>query len=261
MFFAPLSSAHGTLDLVRSQVGVRTGLETYLPTQAGALHQLFGASNYASFPEVPAEITPTTPFTIAWTHEPRTPSAFGTVITVKFSTVPSDYSFVVYTGVSADVYRFSAGPRGGGSATGHSWDTTVGALTDQQLDRFVLSSAGGPNSSTAGDWQLWRNGVLLSRTASATFTAFTTEQFFVGARETGADPFEGLIGDLRMWSRVLTAGESEEESTVQGGWALYAPRRVFIPVAAAPSSTPVLSAATVFNITSTTARPRVTITF
>lgn len=230
-FFAPLSGAHGTRDLVRGQLGARTGLEEYRPSQFGAIHHAFRTGNYASFPEVPASIGPTTPFTVAWTQEPRSPSGYATVVACQFGTGGVDYGFVVYQGTSADAYSLSAGARGGGTAQGNSWASS-GVLTDQQLDRFVLTSSGGPTAVGGTTWRLWRNGVLLTRDGDATFGANTTAQFLVGAREGPADPFPGLLGDMRMWARVLSDGDAEEESTIAGSWELYAPQRILVPVSA-----------------------------
>lgn len=232
VFFAPLSGAHGTRDLAAEQLGTRTGLEAYLPSQAGAIHHLFGTSNFVDFPTVPSAIGSTTPFTVAWTQEPRSTSGFATPLAVNFGSGTN--SFAIYQSQSDATYVFVVGPRGtgGGNSFVPSFNS-VGNLVDNQLDRFVLQVINGSQSSGVVDYVLWRNGVRFTTASTATFGSHTSAIFRVGARETGADPFEGLIGDLRMWSRVLSDGEAEAESTLPEAYALYAPQRIWVPAVVA----------------------------
>lgn len=228
-FFAPLSAAHDLRDLVREQRATRTGLEDIIPDQSGALHHLFGSSNYAVFPEVPSAIGTTTPFTFSWTMEPRATSGYSTVVEIQFGTPAADTTFIVYLAASDTPYYFSAGPR----STAQTWSTSIGAVTNDRLDRYVLRSSGGPLSTTTANWSLYRNRELVTIGSTAALSPNTAATFEVGGRNGGADPFEGLLGDLRLWSRVLSDDEAEQESTIDGALELYAPRRIWVPGAAA----------------------------
>lgn len=235
VFFAPLSGAHGTRDLVQEQLGVRTGLEAYLPSQAGALHHLFGSSSYADFPVLPA-VGHTTPTTIAWTQEPRSTSAYSAVLWIK--PTGATYGFAIYESAADSAYYFVVGRRNptGGGADVSKFSANVGAVTSDRLDRFVLTLPSGMTSGAGA--RLWRNGVEIAAGTSLPSNEFgtnTTAAFRVGALESGADPFEGLIGDMRIWSRVLPDGDAEDESTVPGGWKLYAKSRILVPVSAGGS--------------------------
>lgn len=228
-FFAPLSAGHDMRDLVSEQRATRTGLEDCLPTKSGALHLVFGSGNYADFPAAPAGIGKTTPFTVAWTQEPRATSAYSTVMEFQFGTAGADQTFIVYLAAADSSYAFVAGPRG--SST-HSWSSAVGFVTDNVLDRYILRSSGGPTSTTAANWSLYRNGALVSIGADTVTSGNTAASARIGAHDGASDPFEGLIGDVRMWSRVLSDDEAEVESTVDGALELYAPRRIWVPVSA-----------------------------
>lgn len=230
-FFAPLSAAHDLRDLAGEQRATRTGLETYARSQSGAHHLLFGSSNYADFPVVPARIGTTTPFTVAWTQEPRATSGYSTILNVNFGTAGADTAFAIFLSASDATYYFTAGPRASSGA--HSWSVAAGAVANDRLDRFVLTGAGGPSSTTASDWTLRRNGELVTRGTTTAYAGNTSASFRIGALETAGDhPFEGLIGDMRMWSRVLSDDEAEVESTIDGALELYAPRRIWVPFSA-----------------------------
>lgn len=230
-FFAPLSGAHGTRDLVAEQLGTRTGLEAYLPT-SGAIYHQFGTGNFCNFPEVPAGITGSTPITFAWTQDPRSTTGYSTVLTFAATGVTN--GFAIFLSSSDSAYFFTAGHRNAGNVA--SFSSSIGAVTNDRLDRFVLTVSGGVTSNTVSHYTLWRNGERFTTATASTYSASTSSVFRIGALEDGSNPFEGLIGDMRMWARVLSDGEAEEESTVQGSWALYQPQRIWVPGSVAGGS-------------------------
>lgn len=77
-----------------------------------------------------------------------------------------------------------------------------------------------------------------------------------GQGEAGLSSWFGQVGMLALWGRALPSAQMLE--FVRNPWGIFRPRRPIIY--SLPSSTPVLSAATVIDIGSTSARPRVTIT-
>lgn len=230
-FFAPLSGAHGTRDLVQEQLGVRTGLEEYVPAQNGAIYHRFFSANRADFPLLPLGIGLNTPFTLAWTQEPRSGSAYSALLVVNFGTAGTDHQFTIYQSTSDASYSMVTGPLGAGSSASNTPRFSgIGVATNERLDRFVLQCSGGSQSVTTGDYVLWRNGERFTTSATAVLSAYRTAAFRIGALSDAGDPFEGLIGDMRMWSRVLSDGEAEEESTVHGSWALFEPQRIWVPI-------------------------------
>ena len=191
----------------------------------------FGASNYVDFPTVPPTIGASTPFTVAWTQEPRATSAYSTILNVNFGTAGVHNSFVIYLSAADSSYYFTAGPRTPGAA--HSWATAAGPVTNGALDRYVLRGAAGSQSTTGSDWTLYRNGIIVARGTSTTYGANTAGGFRIGALLGATDVFEGLIGEMRLWSRALSDQEMAAESTLLGSMELYAPlaRRVFVGAA------------------------------
>lgn len=227
VFFAPLSPAHGTLDLVSDQLGTRTGLETFSST-SGAYHSHFGTSNYADF-VVPPEIGPTTPFSVAWTQDAIATSAYSTILRVNFGTAGTHKGFVIYQSASDANYYLCFGPQNG-TAGGTPLYAGGGAVTNGRRDRFCLTLPNGSQNTASAS--LSRNGENVSSSGSTTLGNVTTAGFRIGALDTAGDPWEGLIGDFRIWSRALNDTEKEAESIFEESLLLYAPRRIWVPVSA-----------------------------
>lgn len=217
-FLSPLHPFSGLVDYVRHQRGSRAG-GGFVYTQRHGIFPNFGTSNHLDFPRTPPDIGPTTPFSIAWVQDPRSTSAYGTIINVNFGTAGTHNSFAVYQAAADANYYFVAGPRKISGA--HRWATAIGAITNGRVDVFVLLAKGGSQSLTPSDWVLYRNGVLISQDSSTNFTTATSASFRIGALETGSDPFEGGIGNMHMWSRILTPGEIA--SFYENPWQVYAP--------------------------------------
>lgn len=231
VFFAPLSGQHGAVDLVSGQFPTKTGLHDFSGAD-GASYHLFGTSNYADYATVPVGIGATTPFTVAWTQYAKATAAGSTILNINFGTPGTHNSFLVYGSSTDATYYCTAGLRAASGAA--SWSVAAGAITNERLDRFcLLVPNGSQNMASAA---LYRNGVLLSRGTNANFGAATAAIFRVGAIETGTDPFEGCLGDLRMWSRALADEEAEIESTFAGSHQLYKPQRIFFSKAAASTA-------------------------
>ncbi len=111
----------------------------------------------------------------------------------------------------------------------------------------------------AGVVELWQDGRLVaSASGTGGAVSWNATLFRLGARAIGGSfTFDGRILLAAVIDSQRSAESPADIST--NPWQLFEPRRVWIPQSA-PSSIPVLSAATVFDITATSARPRVTIT-
>lgn len=229
VFCAPLSPASGLFDIALGQKPTRTGMVTPASTENG-LYYNFGTSNYVDYPIVPKAITTTTPCSIAWTQEPRSPSSYSTILHANFGSGTS--AFIIYEG-SDSSYQMAIGPRSGGFVAVFS----TGIPVNNQLDKFCLLMSAGPNSSDRATFRLFRNGVEISQTAPQVFGGYTGATMRIGAREGGADPFEGIIGNLHIWSRVLT--DTEAKQWCANEFMTLAPIRsvpLFNTIAAAPST-------------------------
>lgn len=219
VFFAPLSPTHGLRDLAKGSRGTPTGMGTVNTDGKSGRHFLLGSGNYIDF-TVPPEIASTTPFTIAWTQYPIGTSAYSTVVNVNFGSGTN--SFLIYLdAVGGGSYRFCCGPRNGGNIP--TFATSVGAPTNYRLDRFVLTVAAGSQNATAANYILWRNGVRYTTSTVVAIGANTASGFRIGSLLAAGDYFEGLIGDMRLWSRVLTDNEAFDESLYEKAFDLYEP--------------------------------------
>lgn len=111
---------------------------------------------------------------------------------------------------------------------------------------------------------LYSNGEILGTvavggTGIAYDASFSQVQLGGAAQPFGAVGFSGVPHLGVVWNRCLPA--NEVAALASNPWRLFAPNVVRYTVSASGLLVPVLSAATVTAITTTTAKPRVTITF
>ena len=212
LFHAPLHPQWGMVDLVSGSPAVRTGLAAQGVNKYGAL-PLFGASNYADF-TVPPTLDGNKPVTIAWVQQPRSPSAYGTILNIR-PAVNAGNAFLIYTSVTAsNGYTLAIGNRNGAGCLVH-FDSTVGPLVDGKLDYFVATIAGGMNdlSGSLLTTAVWRNGVKLAPGGNSSFGANANASFRIGALDSAGDPFEGLLGGITIWQRIPSDDECRRMST------------------------------------------------
>ena len=250
-FLAPLNPETGLADLVSGQIPTVTGSITAEANRYGRFLN-FGSGKRLDFASTPKSISPTTAATIAWTQEPISPSVNSTILSAQFGAAGSDRPFVIYQSTNA-TYRFTAGPSSTNGA--HQW-LAAGSPVDRQRDVFVLTTINGISSTTSADWALYRNGELVTQSGRTNYSSSTSGGFRVGALLTGSDPWEGMIGDLTMWARVLDADEAAR--WCENVNVLYEPRRIWVPVSAA-SGPPTLGAIAASNLTASGARLTVTV--
>lgn len=221
LFLAPLNPTTGLRELVRGHLLTRTGALTPTPSRNG-IYPTFAASNYLDLPSVPALGT-TGPATFAWTQEPRSTSAYSTLLQINFGSGTN--AFLIYQSASDANYQLAVGPAGnGGGNNGSAANFAVGSATNGALDRFVLVAAAGVLNYFTANYSLWKNGVKVAAATSTTFGSTTTAVARIGATNTGSDPFEGLIGNLHIWNRSLTDAEAAAWSSPGGEFSLFAPR-------------------------------------
>lgn len=254
VFFAPLGNDYGFRELVSGREMSRTGYVTDAVVN-GVRTKLFGASSYLGFTP-PPEIGPTTPFTLAWTQQYTAAVSYNTLLNVQFGTAGVDRNFVLYQGADSQ-YNFVIGPRRGSSVP--RWQQ-IGTPTNHRVDRYVLQCLGGSQAFDIGDYVLWRNGEPLTATHTTVLTLATLALNRLGARESGTDPFEGALLDLRMWVGILPDDEAAAESRLERVGDLYGPAPIWVPVSAGTPSLPTLSALTTKpgTLTSTGFTTRVT---
>lgn len=145
--------------------------------------------------------------------------------------------------------------------------TAVTALTSSSIvsDSSTLVVHGVTNSDagSAATIAMYRNGVLVqSAAANASAQLTGAGDLHLGTSRDLSATFDSDVWwyEFLRFDSVLSAAEMAYigKDTRQ----LFARRRIWAPVSAGGGTgVPTLSAATVFNITSTTARPRVTVTF
>lgn len=204
-FATPLGPGDGMRDLVRSVEGTRTGLGTRGIAQSGS-YPIFGSSDYLSFPALDG-ISGTTPITIAWTQQ-VTSVVNGFPNVIGWRPTGATSRFLIICGPSAGYY-FCAGPQNGASNTA-AWNGAIGASAVGRHNNFVLQIKAGTDSADRTTFELFSDGVKITRDALPTsFGVNTTSEFLIGTRS-GGDGFQGHIGNLHIWRRVLTDSEARD---------------------------------------------------
>ena len=129
-------------------------------------------------------------------------------------------------------------------------NTTVTSDATYSVGDFICAAHVG---STSG-FVLYINGIKQSGLGSASTSGFAFGRSDIAIQA----PNFSILGAAN-WARALSDAEAVE--LTRNPWQLFAPRTQRIWAPAVASGIPTLSAATLINITSTTATPRVTLTF
>lgn len=133
------------------------------------------------------------------------------------------------------------------SAIGNEIDATYAVVADEENNR----------------WEIWRNGVklFLTRGGLSATTRFPVPAIGIGNTD-GVHVNESLNGTLNYCHVYLEAHSQQRLlEEMHSPWQVYQDRSIWVPVSAGGGVTiPTLSAATVTEITATSARPRVTTT-
>lgn len=248
LFHAPLHPGWGMLDLVSGAACTKTGLGTSAATPAGVM-PVFGSGSYADF-TAPANFDGSLPFSIAWVQQPISPTGYSTVLDVR-PPVNAANSFLILQSEFDITYQFVVGPRDGGG-NGKQARFDVGLQTHGRLDMFVLVAPAGLATASSA-YVLYRNGVRqAAAVASPAFGAASPTGMRVGSvLGSPGDPFEGLLGCVSVWARVLSDTECLRMSTQPQS--IYAPQIISIPWPAASSGVSGTLARTNANDTSSAA--------
>jgi len=112
---------------------------------------------------------------------------------------------------------------------------------------------------------MYKNGVAYSASAwygpngaDGEMTQTHPSTKYLGANFAAGQLLNGKIYLVAFWNRLLSA--AEHAALALNPWQLFAPRRIYIPTAAAAAGVPTLSASTYVSgsLTSTGWRPQVT---
>ncbi len=245
-----VASHGGTIQDIVSGRGPAAGSGT--PTNGIAR---FGRSrNYAStadFFTTPSSLDAPTQYTVISRGSWTSITSFGS-LWAKTSNLGTTNGFSLFRNFGSS-----------GAATISHGGTNVSVDAGTDLSTRVSSA---PTVTTAFVWtgtrlKFWLNGALISDTALS--TAVTSGAGYLkiaSSRDTVATT--GSHDHTLVWTRGLSDAEASWLTRGDNSYAVFAPveRQIWVPVSAA-SGIPVLSAATAIDITSTQARPRVTVTF
>jgi hypothetical protein len=224
MFWASLhpGARWGITDLVSGTEMGRNGVIGSSLVAGERLHD-FNSTNFTF--ATPARLTTTRPFAITWLQKPGTQSS---TYPFPFSIyLDSNNTFAVFESPSDSSYGLVGGRLG---ATAINFSSAVGLMTSGRVDRFVLTSSGGPISATPSDWVLWRNGERLTTSSTVPTGTDSGTGGKIGNSIAGAYPFVGQIGDIGIFDCVPPPGEIREFFRNPHG--VYAPRRGFVFLAA-----------------------------
>ena len=109
---------------------------------------------------------------------------------------------------------------------------------------------------------MYKNGVAYSASAwygpnnaDGEMTQTNPSTKYLGANFAAGQLLNGKIYLVAFWNRLLSA--AEHAALALNPWRLFAPRRIYIPTAAAAATAPTITALSAINITATSAQPRI----
>jgi hypothetical protein len=213
----------GTTDLVSRREMGRNAVGGSAMVAGQRLHDFLGGTNFTF--DTPAKLQSGRPFAVTWLQKPGTQTnAYPFPFSLHIG--GSDH-FAVFQSPSDSSYSFIIG-RLGSSAI--SFASAVGLMTSGTVDRYLVTSSGGPLSGTASDWTLWRNGERLTAGGNIATGADSGSGGKIGANLGGTYPYTGQLGDFGLFDGVPPPGEIREFFRNPHG--VYAPRRGFVFLAA-----------------------------
>lgn len=146
-------------------------------------------------------------------------------------------------------------------------------------DRRAAAKVGGTNRTRdSGQWSTgakvrgmtvtdtaltgYDDGLSFGTTSYSSATSLDYEGTFdrlylLGSPDNSSSAGEGYW--MALWNRALSADEMLH--LADDPWCQFAPQQIWVPRATVAAGVPTLSAPSAFNITATTATPRVTVTF
>lgn len=191
---------------------------------------------------------------------------------------------------TATPLTFAVWLRIGAAATSRVFDISTGSTADDVLGILIIGNdlvaqhydgaengiavAAGAASANVGKWirvaatfrsnasrQLYINGVEVATNSLSMTAPSGVDRVNIGyAPWIPGEYLNGRIAAPMLWRRVLAQQELRQDA--ENCWAVFSRRNLrFQPHPAGGPTVPTLSGATAFNVTATTARPRVTITF
>ncbi len=234
----PLHPDWGMRDMVSGRALPRSSLAASGAVRANAWLTGLASGSSLTF-DSPAGLTTSTPFWITWLQQPGIQSStYPHVASILIG--GTDY-FAVFGSGSDSAYAFVVGRLG---STAISFSSAVGLLSTGSVDRFLLTSSGGPTSATPGHWTLWRNGVRLSAGGNIATAEDSGSGGRIGNKIAGAYQYVGLLGDLGIGFGTPTEREILDYMHDPYGVAYARPRGVVFVGASGGYSGAVAAAST-----------------
>lgn len=197
----------------------------------------------------------------------KTPQAWATTLPLTMSIwIQSDIDllstasrrvFDLSTGSTADdVIGIQQNYQSGNQLRAQHFDGTTDSAA-----RFVTSTATVLRHVVAvfesvSSRKLYLNGALVASDTTAVNAPSGVNRVTIGYA--AWSPGEYFIGNIiapKIWARALS--EAEVRNDYYFPWGVFAPRRIYIPTAAAAASAPTITALSAIGITATSAQPRI----
>lgn len=210
LFYSSLHSRN-LIDVVSGNLGTIIGNPSYSTGPFGILPILTSSTNI-SFPLV-RNLDGNKPTTIMWQQKPINTSGYSCILNILPS-INGTNSYLIYASASDTAYGFTVGLRNNTSSVAN-FQGPIPLLSNDSLDTYVLTLAAGMNdtSSTLSNIVLWKNGVRVLPNRFSIFSSDSTPVFKIGVTANGTtDPFEGIIGSVGIWQRILTDSECRQLS-------------------------------------------------
>ena len=255
-FFAPLNASNPLTSSIKNLL-VAAPWQAAMQPYFGGFNSLGGYGTVGLYKRVTSTGTFQGHVSTGYRDDSRVPSyqtdAFGIIIFAHFHKVGSASNWIVRSSGGSFQNDGSVVLNANGSLTvtanGDLNVTTAAGVCGDGHHTVVFA-----NYRVAGVQRLWLDGRLLGSWASTGQQGFSTNEVLTGQEAVG-DVSIGYVGHASGWNDQAWA-----TALANNPWQLFAPRRQFLPFAAA-SGIPTLSGLTFIDITANSARPRVTLTF
>ena len=216
-------------DLVSGRRPTFTGTLAATNTQYGRLGRFAGAEavDYTAF--TAAELATATPATVAWIQQNTTQAGGDTIC--HFHPNGSVEAFYVYQdpGSGSDYY-FACGQ---GGSSGIQFNS-VGAISNDVPERFMLVASAGLVNTTGSNWALFRGMTKIANSGAVAAGPGAASTIRLGALAGGTAFYEGGLGQFCVWNRALT--DQEALSYQANPMQIYESQRILFPASAVVAS-------------------------
>ena len=195
------------LDSVGGVNGTVTGT-TAFGTVVGEITSFdFDGSSYITLDDEPFDFERTDAFSVSFWIKVTATGTYYVLAKQNSGAGNNGWAILFHSSGASGVLRMELSDASQGGST-HQLGTTAGTITDNSTWKYYTMTYDGSSNLTG--MKLYVDGALQvtgSNDAIANSTKNLSHDLVIGASSNGNLDFEGELGDLQIWYRVLTADE------------------------------------------------------